>query len=193
MLIPEDYAQVNHFFSGIAAPHGAQITYGVSLNVYSGTPNDAAEDLTGAFADNVFPVLTSSLVLEKTMVKFGPNDLGPSGEFALGNAGGAGSNSVAPNTSLLVSKNTSLGGRQGKGRLFLPGFPEDKVDGSGFIDDTYGDSVQGDLDAWYGDMIGVNLPMVLLRAEGSPVLGPALVTALTLSRIAATQRRRLRS
>lgn len=105
--------------------------------------------------------------------------------------GGSGSGAISPpSVAMLANKATLLGGRHGRGRLFLPAPPENQVDNVGALDSTFRGNVQTSLDDLMTN-IGTQLggEPYLLHAESSPA--PTLIQSITLQGLVATQRRRL--
>lgn len=114
------------------------------------------------------------------------------GSAAGGTTGTLSGDPMPPNCALLVSKSTDRGGRQGRGRFFLPPafYGESGFDANGNFIGLGQGRIQDDLDAFLAALETNGVPMVLLHTEaGTP---PDLVTGLTLSSRIATQRRRLR-
>lgn len=192
VLIPEGYAQCTHFFTGDGLPNGAAVTLGLSLAEYSGDADAAASDMGGAFLGNMLEHLTSTVTLARTEVKFGPSATGPTGVYTSSGTGGVGTAQAPPNVAYLVRKNTSLGGRAGRGRLFLPGPPEDQIQSSGLLVSGAISGVQADLDAWWAAMVADQLNPVVLHGSGSPLTTPTVITSFTIDSRCATQRQRNR-
>lgn len=193
MIIPTGYAQANFRFTGDALPTGAEITMGYDVTGFIGGPDDAAEGLALNWTSSeMFNFQCDSVALTSVLVKFGPIATGPSAIYPTTVTGFESGQSVAPNTSVLVRKTTALGGRAGRGRLFLPGIPEAKITESGAVDASWATSRQNDLNQWLLDDIADDLVPVVLHSAGSPITAPTPITVLLLDSIAATQRRRLR-
>jgi hypothetical protein len=192
MLIPEDYAQINHFFTGPPIPLGAQVTYGVSLNVFGGDASDAAAAAYAAFQGSLLGRMNSGVTMTGVLCKFGPNDTGPSGEFSGAATGGVAGTAEGPQVSVLITKTTDLGGRQGKGRMFIPAISETQINTGGVMETAARAAMQTEANDFFAALITANLPMVLLRAETSPILAPILVNSLEVQTRVATQRRRNR-
>lgn len=191
MVIPAGYAQINHFFTGVALPRGAQVTYGVELD---GTSNLATigAALHTEWVTNFGAVTPTNVTLAKTRIKEGPNDVGPFIEVGTATAGTYAAAPDSPQVAMLVTKNTALGGRHQKGRLFLPLLAEQDSDSGGNISAAAQVVYQGALTAWLADVNSVAgvVGMVLLHAD--EVTAPTPVTTLVLSSKLATQRRRIR-
>lgn len=100
-------------------------------------------------------------------------------------------NALPSNCALLVRKNTGLGGKQNRGRFFLPPawIDEESVDPSGTITGSVLD-LEDFLGQLLSDMTDVGIPPRLLHSD--PELTPAPITSLSLQSKIATQRRRLR-
>jgi hypothetical protein len=98
---------------------------------------------------------------------------------------------LTSNTSVLVRKETALGGRHGRGRMFVPGIQvsEIDVDESGLIGTTDLTAIQVTWTAFFDAMVASTCLPVLLHADGST---PNAITALRVQPIVATQRRRMR-
>lgn len=190
MIIPDGFAQANLQFGGADFPSGAEITFGVSLASYAGDPTSAAEDIAAITNTDLASFWGPLTNFVQVLVKFGPNDDGPFGTFP-GGGGGAGSGlNVPANTSVLIRKNTALGGRKHNGRLFWPWVSEGNVTGAGVIAGGVVSTMQTEFEGWLDDLLGADLPMVLLH--GDALTAPDTVTSLSVQAQVATQRRRLR-
>src|SRR3972149_1785273 len=120
MPIPSGFGQVNYRFSGAGAPSGAEVTFGFTVPG-GDDPTTAGGDLITAWNATDMPDLYSlSLTFEEVLVKFGPDATGPSAVTPAGGAGGLGA-AGGPQQAYLVHKHTALGGRQGRGRFYVPG------------------------------------------------------------------------
>lgn len=192
MEIPSGFGQVNWFFTGSNLPSGAEVTCGITTSDWTGTPTEAAEELYTHWASDIMGILLSTMALAKCVVKFGPTDTGPTGEFSGSAGGGVGSPGIQPATSLLVSKTTSFGGRAGRGRMFVPGMSEADVQEDGDVDPSFLTAAQGSFDALFDDMTASNLEPRLLHSATSPLSTPTLIDAFVVQGKVATQRRRLR-
>lgn len=193
MLIPENFCQVNFFFEGVGVPTGAQCTLALKHDQSGDTPAEVAETMAAIWqASNIDSQQSSSVTMTKVLVKFGPNATGPSAEFDANTPGTASADCETPNTSYLIHKNTDFGGRQGRGRMYIPGPPTAAVGGNGIIVALNVTNLQTALDTFYADCITASYLPALLHAEGAPVQLPYTVNSFTVDGKAATQRRRLR-
>lgn len=100
------------------------------------------------------------------------------------------------NVSLIFRKNTGLGGRRNRGRMFWPSVSEASLDGVGNVAGSTISTTEGLLNDWmegtFGpSAVGTNLSqMVILHS--TPPATPTPVTSLTVDPVCGTQRRRLR-
>lgn len=192
MIIPVDFAQVNLIFTGPGVPTGAEVTFGVDNSVGSYTAALLADAVDTAFSDSFVAFsIAEGVNLTSIKVKKGPNATGamfiePSGNDGQGDPTGA------PNLAFLIRKETAIGGRAGRGRMFLPGVPETSVDPGGQITSTAVTNLQGQLDNFLLELEGVDLPLVVLHSAGSPISTPTPITGLSVQTTGATQRQRLR-
>lgn len=188
MRIPIGFAQVAHDFGGNGLAFPAAVVYGVDISG-SLTPSEMAESLHIAFGAEILEVVNESVQLERTRVKYGPQDLGPFGEFSdtiVGGTPGAGSPS---NCAFLITKSTGLGGRKGRGRMYLPGCTESQVGSDGALDAGQQALLQTAMTNWQGALTFVGQPLVLLHNDET---SPTPVTSLSVQGVIATQRRRMR-
>jgi hypothetical protein len=191
-VIPSGFAQINWKFTGTSCPNGAEVTLGVDISSFSGSPADAAGDAITAYNDNVDPIMPATVTLASVLVKFGPNATGPSAEVSSGNAGSGGGASTSPNVCWLVHKTTALGGRAGRGRMYWPGVQESEVDPSGTLSGAFVTGAQTAMDNFLGDLGTALLIPVVLHGAASPLSSPTTILELNVDGVAATQRRRLR-
>jgi hypothetical protein len=107
--------------------------------------------------------------------------------------------SLPPNCAVLVSKNTSRGGRRGKGRWFVPWcVDEGMVDEAGTIFASTRATMQTAFDTFLAQLATQNVPMVVLHGPSAPTTAhpttpgaPNVVVSLSVDPLISTQRRRL--
>lgn len=189
MIIPAGYAQATHIFRGTTLPLGAVVTYGVDMQGFGGTLEDAADALYLAFQANVMQNVVQTVRHANLLLKEGPNATGPSVEISGEGSGSVNGASEVPSAAFLCRKLTNAGGRQARGRFYLPGCPAESVNSDGALADTIANAVTADLSAFLGAMNGADLPMVLLHGNA---MAPTDVTSMVCDTRVATQRRRLR-
>jgi hypothetical protein len=203
--LPSGFYQATIRMVGAAVPRGAAVVFG-GLVPTTGTPTPTTVGnsvktafTTGTGIYSPGGAFTTQMTIVDVLVKFGPLDIGPSAVTSIGaQAGLAGGDPVAPNTSVLVSKFTALGGHVGRGRMFLPGFVESGVGAGGLISGAQVSALQSAVDFTYNTLISQGCPMYLLHRydpAGTPPTSPrapSAVTSMSVSGLVATQRNRLR-
>jgi len=189
MIIPTGYGQLNFYFTGVAAPRGAQVTIGFE-NVGDESAEAAATLFGGNWETLILVHQSSQITLDHVKCKLGPNATGSEGLFTSGEVGGdTGEHSMPAQAAMLVTKQTGLGGRKGRGRLFIPGFGEANTDGGGTWNAALLAALQPDLNDWVDAASTGNCPLVLLHNDSTT---PTLINSLTAQPLMATQRRRIR-
>jgi hypothetical protein len=166
VIIPQFFSQVNVKFSGAAAPLGMECTFGLR-NPSEVAPGTLATSIIAAWVARWLPVQTGLITLASVLVKNGPNDTGAQAEVASGQPGTAAVSGVPPNVALLVNKVTAVGGRKGRGRMFVPGILEANVDAGGIIS---GGSISTYITAcvnFLTDLTTSGRTMVLLHADAA--------------------------
>lgn len=198
LVIPEGFAEASVQLRNAGDPEPWYVTFGLRLLDYPDTPVEAADRAGGIFADTWLSQMNEATTLVGVNLKVGT----PSGEtisvFAPRGDTGVGSSAKLPqNCALLVRKQTSRGGRSGKGRMYIPNvLPESSVDNVGVIDPATVTAFQDVADSFRLQLAGElsdGTPLVLLHniAVGvDPV--PTPVDFLVVDSLIATQRRRLR-
>jgi hypothetical protein len=192
MHIPVGYAQINWRFVGLGAPRGAQVTLGVE-NQSNFDADEMAESAFLSFSGNLLAFLSDQVNLVECLTKMGPNATGPQGSFVGDSIGGDAGDSGSPAVAYLVKKNTPYGGRTGRGRWFLPGAAESRVEPDGSVQSTQVEGLTDALGVFLEEMQTQELLPVVLHSQdlGSDV-GPRTITSFTVDGKVATQRRRLR-
>jgi len=192
MLIPEEYGQANFRFGGTGLPTGAEVTIGFFHGEIAGAVNEVAEALHTCWFENFISNQCDELQLLSTLVKFGPNDTGAQAEHVQTVTGLASGEFSTPATSILLTKQTIIGGRKGRGRMFVPGLPEADLLPGGIIPTATVDAWNADAQQFLDDMEAAGLFPRLLHGVYDPQPDPYNIYALTASNVAATQRRRQR-
>lgn len=188
-IIPVGNGQANIRFTGPAAPRGSEVTLGLDLDLVA-TPAEVAELVAANWVTNCLVLQSSNIVLEEVYVKFGSNATGAAGIFTVGSAGSLGTGTVTPQVALLVRKNTGQGGRQGRGRMYVPGLVETDVEPGGEVQGPDVQAWQDAMDAFYTQLVADDIPPLLLHSTDT--VPPYAITSFTVDALTATQRRRLR-
>lgn len=191
LVIPPGHFQVAFHFTQVGSGQEAITTIGAQgpdpIN-----PVEAAS-FEDPFAASVLPLVTSDWVHDKVTWSSAE---GTVRETFLSNAGDELTAALIGAVAILVHKRTARPGRQGRGRMFIPGPGEGAVDGTGMLTAGRLADWQGAMDAWF---LAVNTNsdynMVLLHNEAvPPAVAPApdVINGLDVSPKCGIQRRRLR-
>lgn len=189
MIIPVDFAQVNLIYTGPDVPTGAENTFGVALVDPGDTPNTVGLKVIARYTTDIAPTSTTGVTLSGVLVKFGPNATGPAALVPASVAGSNTGSQVTPQVSYLVTKNTALGGREGKGRMYVPGIEEGSLTAGGVMSGGVQTALQASWDAFLGHLVDDDIAMNLLHTSATV---PTVVDSLSVASQAATQRRRNR-
>jgi hypothetical protein len=119
----------------------------------------------------------------------GPDDTGPSALHSAVEPGAGDSAAAPPNVSVLVRKNTALGGRKGRGRMYIPGVAEADSDGAGVMSSVRQAAWQAQADTFLVAAALGGLAGVVLHEDATT---PTPIISLAVDGRVATQRRRLR-
>lgn len=199
--IPTGFAAISYAFKHTLDPDLWWTTMGNDVDQYDGDlqaiGNKALQAWWGPFQKQ----LSTSVSLLGVQVKLGDDSSSPPLAFIPFVGSGTNTSSKLPqNCALLVKKQSAQGGRQHRGRMFLPGIlTEEEVDAVGTISDANFTSLSTDATVFFGNLnidapeAGPPMPMVILHnTPPDPAPLPTPVTHLTVDRRISTQRRRLR-
>lgn len=194
-IVPPGFAEVSIPFQHILLNRRAWVVFGVAVGV---DPDPVA------VADAVMSAWSANMAFfNDTNVTIGP------AEAEVGQDGGENTTGVGtitapgqqnytdalnPGQAVLVRKNTTRGGRRGRGRMFIPWWVSDQdVDEVGLIQNEDLVARQTAVDDFLSGLdVGAAQPMVLLHGTGLTSPGdPDLVTGLQVDRLVGSQRRRL--
>lgn len=182
--------------SGEACPTGAAVTFGIGT-----VAEQSIIDVGGGVVDDLddagfYDLLVGDVSVDTLLIKQGPNDTGAFQEIHIGHSGEASGSGGNPSTSLLVRKNTGIGGRANQGRMYIPGVAEDAVEDDGTLESGFETSAQDVLNDLTANLLSTegphafSMPMVILHGAGTAQ--PPQVLNLALQHRIANQRRRNR-
>ena len=192
LVIPDGFAQVTFFMSGAGAPTGAACTLGV-YNPGDDNASQIAANVGGAWEDNIMPEICNDITFTSCRAKRGPTETGAFADVAFSTAGTLAGACVAPNLAILVTLETSLGGRRGRGRFYVPGAQESDVDEAGNLSNTRVGLMNAALAGFQGDILTAGYGVVVLHSDGKSALpSPTSVDQFSTATLMATQRRRMR-
>jgi hypothetical protein len=145
--------------------------------------------IAAAWGLRILPQQTNAITLAEVHTKWGPNTTGPDASTAVGSAGSKGGDPYGAQVSALVQKRTAVGGRTGRGRLFLPGLTESLISDGSHLQAGYRTDLQTAFDNFFTDMGALARDLYLLHGGPS---APNALTGFSVELLLATQRRRLR-
>lgn len=193
--IPVGYSQVGYLLTNDDSAHTSEITMGINYPLAPVTGSELATALI-AFIDDIIQDCTTNIHCSQVILTQGQAtgpalstsvDIGPHDGAATGDP-------MTPNVSYVYTKKCDLLGRPNKGRFYLPGVSEGKVDGGGVVNSTFLEDQTNhaataliDLAAAATDPV---LGMFVFHTDED--LDPTPVAQLLPQRMVATQRRRLR-
>ena len=195
-IIPEGFA--NCVFSVKLSLNNKSMSFGLGIGpgiVGSPTADDIAESVNEIVKANGFPFQASNFLQFYTytgvVVTQTVGGLPVIAQRIEARAGTASSEAMPPNGAVLIKKNTALGGRINRGRMYLPPFSlgEDSVDSAGILSDAVRGTIQGEWDNVWDEIIASDLVPVLLHSGADD---PTPISSFSVESTIATQRRRLR-
>jgi hypothetical protein len=103
---------------------------------------------------------------------------------------------ASQNCALIITKNTGLGGRWNKGRMFWPSVNESAITPVGALADAYRTGTQTGFNNWRTEITGLpgtyNLSELSLFHDESLGIAPTPIVSFVVEPVIGTQRRRLR-
>lgn len=189
MTIPAGFGQMSVVHVGGGIENEAIWTLGFDNNAGDTAAEIATFIQTSLASADYLDLLSSSVTVSAVRVKLGPDSTGPSAESPPVGDGTIGGNAAPPNLAVLVHKNTSLGGRHGRGRIFQPGLAEASLDANGLLTSAYRGTCETFWGGFGAGLILASLPPHLLHADA---VSPTAIDTMTVDIQLATQRRRLR-
>lgn len=197
LVIPPGFALASwHFVSDSGTPPYVT-TCGTTLADEPGSEVELADALFNAYATNILPATSSVLALDHVTVQT-PAGGGLLASFTSTETSSQGGDSGAPSplgAAIVLKKVTAVGGRAGRGRMFLPGtVMESQVDANGFVNPAQLTAVRDAMvDLWADVAIAApGATPVLLHDEASPVTAPSTITAWVAAPIIGWIRKRIR-
>jgi len=193
---PAGFAQASVQLDAGFLQRNAFVTWGVQLGLNGITPQ-GADQVIDAFVAGIGQHMDSQVTIGPLTLRGGDKN---NPLLAVSTAdhtvpGGQGSIiSLPPNVAVLVNKRTNIGGRRGRGRMFLPFYVSTTdVDQGGTILTNRLDVITAAVTVFHDELANVGMPMVLLHSPGvSTIKDPTPVTSLDVDTRVSTQRRRLR-
>lgn len=192
LVIPPGFAQVAWRFALAGDNEVMVTTCGMDVSGFLGDWQAAADAFRDAFITPFSAAERSTAYTFLGVVaRIGQDGGPPVIAESPANIPGTLANDPPPqNVAVLVRKSTTLGGRRGRGRMYLPpfGIGEAGVAANGVYISPTRENLQANIDAWFDGLA----PVLLHDSEPTPVPDPTPITAFTVDMTVATQRRRLR-
>lgn len=198
--IPSGYGQARFLFQLAGRPDPYVVTWGCLCPV-ANTPNEAALGIRVAFTGTGGPYTAARMASGYTFLGVDVTQETPSGpqlgSSRLSVAGSMTTNTLPPNSAMLIKKFTTMGGRRGRGRAFIPPlhFLESDVDQVGNIAAGNVSLIEGYYNAALTLWEATIFKPYLFHEEPEGAGGtyaPSHITSISISGLLATQRRRLR-
>lgn len=169
-------------------------TFGVDVSGNS-DPASCAGEIQEAWHDHLEGLTSQAVIQTRVTLKMGPVGTGATYEFAANDQGTNTEALAPPNCAVLAQKHTTLGGRKGRGRAYLPGISSisNTMNSAGVFGASEAGEVQTALNSMQAQLMTepTNGPIeqVLLHSDAT---SPTPILNWTVSTKLATQRRRLR-
>lgn len=197
LVIPSGYALAAWQFTSANGTAPFVTTCGVS--VPSSVPADlvdVANSLFTEYANELLPATHTQMTLERVSLQVDTAGGLASYDSDLSSEGGGDSSAPMPYAAaIIMRKITAVGGRAGRGRMFLPGTAsENVVDQNGIVDSVQRAALNTAMENLW-DQHAVTIPTsnpVLLHDEASPVTAPSTITSFQCSTLVGWIRDRIR-
>jgi hypothetical protein len=188
MAIPSGFVRVTLPWVGDAAPTGAANV--LCFRNMGDLDAEAIQVLINANADeSCFADVSETLSVPTMLIKFGPDETGALYELGCGIEGSDTGAVGAAAPAALIKKSTATGGRKGRGRMYLPGITEQRIDPGGVLVSSFRLTLETDAQNFFADLDTGGLVLAVEHADGST---PSDVTGISCAATLATQRRRQR-
>jgi hypothetical protein len=184
VVIPPGFVNVTFIHTGPSVTRPNINVMG--FNPPSPITESDVEDMIGPWEDQVVFGQSNQWALTEVQVR---DATGLIFDVPRSAVGGDSSTPATPQVSCLVKKLTGLGGRKNRGRAYIGGMCENKVDPVGALDVTYRTTVQGRWNTMLSDWLGLGWEPVILHSGSSD---PTPIASFLVEGLSATQRRRLR-
>jgi len=203
-IIQNDLVLAEIFFKHVLSPREAMITFAFNDGTVNNSAQAWADYIQNSFAFDFKSALDTEVSIQRTKTLKGNGTVDPEMGLSVAAAtpGVFAFSGTTPNTAILLQKRTAFGGRRNRGRVYLPWFlNEGNVNEVGLIVPAGLASVQASVTSWFGSANIGSAMVIANRVYDLPWDNPARqlleinigkpVTALVLSNMAATQRRRM--
>lgn len=192
LVIPPGFAQAAFQFSLLGDPETMVTTCGVDVSGAGGDFVGLANDLADLWLTEFGAAgYNFRWTFRGVVLRVGQDGAPPIiAEAPRAVVGTAGISSLPNNCAILVRKQSSVGGRAGRGRWYLPPcyLDEENVDDRGLISSAGLPNLQTAMDGVFA-----GAEWVILHDDVGPAIAPTPITGFIVQQQIATQRRRMRS
>lgn len=201
LIIPPGFSHVALEFRHFADPDPWYCTYGIDSGAGGGDVLAMGLKQLTAWTGTLLHSQSPEVALTGVQITVGQDGAEPIRAYVASTIDRPGTSSeekLPQNCALLIRKNTGVGGRRSRGRLFVPGaLSEGNVSNVGIITPFTLGEHQDRAGDWLAELasavVAPATPMFLLHSTGiSATIDPTEVTSLTVDGVISTQRRRLR-
>jgi hypothetical protein len=191
--IPPGFAEAWWKFEISTDPEPMFTAVGIDLAVGVGATQVGTDNILAAGLDELRVFASSDYTVTGSHVIWGQDgaDLRFDGSLP-GQPGTGTSNPLPNNCASLVRKGTALGGRRGRGRMYIPGIAEANVSNNGTISTTPLATLQTAMNNFQLDIVNTAEVEALALLHSSAPFTPTAITDLKVQPRIATQRRRMR-
>ena len=189
------FANVSLFATNNTSTRPAAITFGCAAD--GKTAQQVYNEVLGSISGTtgLKKGLSGTAAFTKIKVRVGQDNNAPDQlyESPIAITGTKGGPCCPSSVALLVHKRTAVGGRRGRGRIFMPwGITANSVGENGLLIPSEVTGLQTTWTAWLADLATRGIAMFVLHQAGiSPTTLPAAVTSLIVDPMVSSQRRRL--
>lgn len=195
IVIPEGFSQIRLNFTSTTSTHNPACTFGINWPGSTNPVDDLRTAITD-FVENIIQDCTTNIAISNfTFTSAAEGGGVGSGTLPLiaPKSGAIGGDQMTPQVAYLYRKQGNKVGRKHRGRLYIPGVAESKVDGAGVIDPDFVEDQTNHCETAMEALAdaGSEAPFVMVLLHSDPDLDPTPVTDLFPEEVVATQRRRL--
>jgi hypothetical protein len=198
MPVPDGFYEATFLFRNDASPRVCTFSLGfVRIDLTSPTAVEAAQEIKDVTYADGMPFDNAEMIndwfIDGVSVAKGTSTGDIVGQALQTLQGTVVDSCVPSNCALIVKKNTALGGRRYRGRMFVPPviLNEGAVDAAGNILSSPLALIQANFDQWHAALIAADWgPCLMHQGAGAPA--PTLITSFTCDSLIGTQRRRMR-
>jgi hypothetical protein len=134
--VPQGFAEVAFRTAQVGDQEEMLCTIGISLDEASIISQAGVAAIADTWSAAIRPMMSQETTFRGVFVNLGPDGQGLRFVEERNLVGGLNLPPVPNNTAVLLKKQTAVGGRRNRGRMYVPGLPEGKVNGAGVLLDA---------------------------------------------------------